>query len=311
MAKLEELLEDVADDVVFCGVQATSADHAIVVAVLRSREIEGQDHTFFLIYEAGEWRQHMIRTVTSSVCVESHDLFYALSPYGFVIRLNEDGYESEPIDPSQTHFNSLRHASEIILRHGRLYVAGMGPELFCGGFRRGWASLLAPEVARSPDAELRGFLSAELDDEQLVHAVGFNGEIGYLEANVWREVCSPTNLRLTRVRRSHAGQLLACGSAGVLLHGRKDSWAVVEHGFEDTFWDIAHFGSSTYVASSKGLYTVDAEFEVEGVEFILDEGLTAGFLSASPAALWSVGHQSIARYANEQWTVLWPPASPK
>jgi hypothetical protein len=308
MATLEQLLGDVVDDVMFCGVQATSADHALVMAVLRSREAAKQDHTFFLIYEAGEWRQHLIRTVTTSVCVEGHNRFYALSPYGFVIRLTEDGYESEQIDPGETHFNSLRNATEIILRNDRLYVTGMGPELLCGAFRRGWAPLLGPEVARSSSPELRGFLSAELDDEGLVHAVGFHGEIGYLEANVWREVCSPTNLRLTRVRRSHAGQLLACGSAGVLLRGRKDSWAAVEHGIEDNFWDLAHFGSSSYVASNEGLYRVDAEFELEEVEFITAEGLSTGFLSASPAALWSVGHGSIARHANEQWTVLWPPA---
>ena len=313
MATLEQLVGDVVDDVVFRGVVATGPDHAVVVAVLRSREVEMEDHTFFLIYEAGEWRQHMIRVVTSSVCIEAPNLVYALTPHGFVVRLTDQGYDSEAIDPSEAHFNSLRNATEIILRGGLLYVTGMGRELFRGRYRQaqghGWAPLLGPEITRAQAGGL-GFLSAELDAEGTVHAVGFDGEMGYLQGDAWREICSPTNMRLTRIRRSHGELLLACGSAGVLLRGRRDSWGVVEHGVEDNFWDLAHFDSTSYVASTTGLYTVNADYEVEGVEFILDNELSAGWLSASPGALWSVGQASIARYAEGQWTQFWPPPPP-
>lgn len=300
---LKELLAGLEDDIMFGGVAALGADYAVVSLVLKSWEALAKDHTIFVVYDSGQWRQHLLPAATTSFYIAEKDLIFALTPAGVVVRLTADGYESDQIDPSAKHVNRLRNSMELGPHNGQIYVAGMGRECYAGHFRRGWTWLSDEGMTRGQDP-VSGFLSVVVEPSGLLHAVGIRGEIWYREQHHWQKVASPTNLRLTRIRMTPFGELMICGASGVLFYGRRNAWASLDGPENENLWDLAAFDSKMYTASGRAVYEIDSSHDVRELDFIRDMEMSAGFLAGTKDCLWSVGYNTIARYDGHTWTRL-------
>jgi hypothetical protein len=57
-----------------------------------------------------------------------------------------------------------------------------------------------------------------------------------------------------------------------------------------------------YVASSDGLYELDAD---RNVRELAGNGNSTGSLAGTHDSLWSVGHDTIARFDGTAWTTFW------
>lgn len=300
--ELREMLEGLEDDVMFNGVAAIGKDYAVIRLVLKSLEAVPEGHSIFLVNDDDDWTQYTLRAPTTSFCLAGRGLLYALTPAGGVVELTLDGYTTDMIDPTATHFNDLRSATEIRLIRDQLYIAGMGRELFVGHHRRGWTSLTGTSLTRASGDPAYGFNSVEVERSGLIHAVGLNGEIWYRDQDVWQLGPSLTNVSLKRVRETPFGELLVCGAAGTLLSGKKDRWVAIDVPEQGSLYDIATFDGKMYVASSDEIYELDADRNVRG---LTDSGNSTGSLSGTSDSLWSVGHDTIARFDGSTWAQYW------
>lgn len=304
--QIRDILDGLEQDIMFTGVAALSAEYAVVSGVVRSLEAQSKEHTILLVYDAGDWRQHVLQAPTTSLCLVDKDLLYTLTPFGTVIQVTKQGFDSMVVDPSGTHFNNLRNATEITSRVGQLFVVGHGRECMAGQF--GQTSFAPLSQASMTSDPVSGFYSSEVEADSLLHAVGLKGEIWYFERSAWHEVASPTNVRLTRVRLGAAGDLIVCGAAGTLFHGRRDVWSPIDVSTRSNFWDLAVFKDETYAATSESLFQIDQHHNAR--ELRASDGpvpASYSYLAGTQECLWSVGATSIARFDGTQWSIDFQP----
>jgi hypothetical protein len=161
-------------------------------------------------------------------------------------------------------------------------------------------------VPRS-STEVAGFKSIDGDGQGRYVGVGFYGEIWVFDRKQWRQVSSPTNIKLEAVRWTDEGELLVVGGAGVLLQGFPDSLKVIDHGeTNDTFWSIEAFNGSWYIATRAGTiwrWNGSALSEVE-----LPANISTGWLHAADGALLSVGAHDVVVFDGGTWTAIAKPS---
>ena len=138
-----------------------------------------------------------------------------------------------------------------------------------------------------------GFNSIDGLGEDDIYAVGYGGEIWRRVNNTWRQLESPTNVILHRVRVVKKKLAYASGQKGVLLRGVGDSWQEIRHdSTQDNLWGLEWFKGTLYMASEDTLYRLNDDDDLDVVDM---QGIdTCGHLHANDGVMWSFGTKNIA-----------------
>lgn len=140
------------------------------------------------------------------------------------------------------------------------------------------------------------------------YAAGLHGALHVRAGGRWREIASPTNVRLMAVHCADDGMVYACGQFGTVLSGTSDRWDIaLEIEGLPSLWDIASLGPDLYVSSFAVLYKL-SNGECLPVDFSAYElgpaGLPTSFfrLSRRNGALLSIGSKDVLELAEGVWT---------
>lgn len=143
---------------------------------------------------------------------------------------------------------------------------------------------------------IHGFAADDL------YAVGRDGAIWRRDASTWQVCASPTAVGLTSVLCAADGWVYAAGHHGVLLKGRGDQWALIEHGAtDDSIWDLAWFQDVLYASTLNHVYRLQGGVLVP-VDFGMDRAISCYRLSACVDALWASGEFDVVGFDGRQWT---------
>jgi len=153
-----------------------------------------------------------------------------------------------------------------------------------------------------------GFNSIDGLSEDDFYAVGFGGEIWRCLKGRWRQIESPTNVVLHRVRVVPDDLAYACGQEGVLLRGRGDEWEQIDHGAtEDNLWDLEWYGDRLYLAHDDGLFTLKGANSLEAVKFGIRGTITCRHLHANDGVLLSSGPKNVVWTSDgKKWEEITP-----
>ncbi len=230
---------------------------------------------------------------------------FAIGPYGIVSIGTLKGNTEEEIDGGNDgrHFRDLRYIGE------HLYAAGMGRKVFRREGPNHWVRRDQGVVLPQGDMTIAGFNSIDGLEEADFYAVGFGGEIWRCVQGKWRQVDSPTNVVLHRVRGVSKDKMLACGQMGVVLVGSGDSWKPLKHGLtEEDLWGLEWYRDRFWLASERALYrTTDDGVDLEEVDIGLGEDWSFSHLHANDGVMWSFGTKHVC------WTedgVKWNDVTP-
>jgi hypothetical protein len=287
----------------FTGIFGFGQDMVYVRALIRKLDEEGNNHTAMLRWKSGTWGQYMIPTATVAHCVtnESDRTILALAPDGMVHKATPLGFGWEQVDTTENRPNSLRMMADIKPIGNAVYAAGMARMVYRRSTGGTW--MRADDGMRGSRSELAigGFLSIDGHTEDLIYAVGFKGEMWYREERVWKQIESPTNVKLERVRAISGQTAVACGASGTILVGSKDNWKVVgQQVATRTLWGLEYYKGRVYLADSHAVYVL-VEQELQAIDCGLGKDISFGRLHANEFYLWSVGENDILRFDGTKW----------
>lgn len=221
---------------------------------------------------------------------------------GDVMRASPAGFLQEKIqtpeaDPAR--IGMLRDARYI---GGAVHVVGMARQVYRRQADGQWISL--GHVMRSDSKIVRGFHSVDGFGLNQLIAVGLNGEIWRYTEYQWKQLDSPTNVSLNRVRCLHDNSVYICGQSGVLIRILGDSIEILaDKRCSANLYGLALFHGHIYVSSEKKIFKLIDDDLIE-VNIGLGSGFTSGQLEVNGNTLWSVGAHHIATTTDGSTWVL-------
>lgn len=194
------------------------------------------------------------------------------------------------------------YVSAIKNIQGKLYVCGYGRQVY----KRDppWRSI-ADDILTHESAI--GFFDIDGVSDTCIYAVGWQGEIYFLEGQLWRKDDSPTTAHLAAVRCLAPDDVWICGDKGVVLHGSFNNWREIrDAGFTGNWYSIEEFAGRIYLAANEGLAWVDGN-AIRPVDVGLKRPITTHRLHARDGLLWSIGEKDILVFDGQVWTEVLHP----
>jgi hypothetical protein len=211
----------------------------------------------------------------------------------------------ELIDPGPGGVKSRGPMCDLRWIGGHLYAAGMNRQVYRREGPGRWSRADAGTVQPLGSMTVAGFNAIDGLSEDDFYGVGFEGEIWRRQRGRWRQLDSPTNVVLTRVRVVKPELAYAVGQRGVLLRGCGDAWEVVDHGMtEEDFWGLEWFQEKVYMSSAKAVYRLRSDEELDildTVDMRLGRNRTCYDLHANDGVLWSVGPKHLSWTDGTRW----------
>jgi hypothetical protein len=231
---------------------------------------------------------------------------FMLGVGGEVLEAVEGASRSESmIDPGPGGVKSRGPMCDLRWIGGHLYAAGMNRQVYRREGPGRWSRADAGTVQPLGSMTVAGFNAIDGLSEDDFYGVGFEGEIWRRQAGRWRQLDSPTNVVLTRVRAVKPDLAYAVGQRGVLLRGCGDAWEVVDHGMtEEDFWGLEWFQEKVYMSSTKAVYRLKSDEELDlldTVDMRLGRNRTCYDLHANDDVLWSVGPKHLSWTDGTRW----------
>ncbi|BAP55883.1 hypothetical protein THII_1586 [Thioploca ingrica] len=254
------------------------------------------------IYECnrGQWGTGLLKwsAISISVCHLPSERVITISPNGRV-EASGGGY------PPQEEQISL--AEDLIFREvrgiakGHAYAVGPARTVYRRDAPNKWTCIKAPkpEISQLMDA---GFESIDGFSEKDIYAVGWGGEIWHYDGQLWKQINSPTNLGLFKVRCAGNGEVYAGGQMGILLRGRHEQWEIIEHEVtQENLRGIEWFNGILYVATTKSVYELKKD-QLIPIDFGNDAPSTCYHLSAADGIMWSIGAKDVMEFDGKKWS---------
>lgn len=231
---------------------------------------------------------------------EHESQVFVVGRLGFVGLIEGDSVIEETIEGPQSQ--GFIRDFRVIGQH--VYATGMGRQVYRRLGPGNWGRFDYGLVNSSKDyLHVTGFNAIDGVSEEDIYAVGFDGDIWHCVRGEWRQVASPTNLILERVRALKPDLIYAAGQAGALLRGHDDVWEFIDQ-TETTgdFWGLEWFYGRLYLSTNEGLFRLNDHDELEPVDLGLPGPRTYSQLHANNGALWSFGPRHLSWTADgETW----------
>jgi hypothetical protein len=183
-----------------------------------------------------------------------------------------------------------------------IFVVGMDRQVYRRDPRGNW-SAFDKGLPRQPESkEISGFESVDGFSEADLYAVGWEGEIWNCANGEWHQEPSPLKTVLVDVCCGGDGAVYACGRNGVLVRGRRGTWAAVElGGFTESLWSLAWYGGKLYAASMDTIFELSNE-QLVPVNMGSDRAKTCYDLVTGHGVMWSIGAKDVMSFDGHAWT---------
>lgn len=242
-----------------------------------------------------QWTAFELSWHATRLCMGSvpEPYLLAVGPAGFVLGGNAQGTFEEEIDASDEGPGRRGDIRDLRFIGDHAYVAGMSRQVYRREGPGRWVRQDSGTVQPLGALELAGFNAIDGLSESDVFAVGFGGEIWRRHEQVWRQLDSPTNLVLHRVRVISSNLAYACGQEGVLLRGNGDQWeAIPQDTVIDDLWGMEWYREQLYVACDSGLFVLTDEDDLSRVDMGLGD-VSTRHLHQNDGVLWSFGPKHV------------------
>ena len=240
---------------------------------------------------------------SASVCYVPEERFIAIGEAGYVqVFGGGQIIEEGPIEDGATSPKTRGPIREVRgIAGGRAYAVGTCRQ----AYRRDGAStwVCIDHTAQTPvdDISDTSFESIDGFTEQDIYTVGWEGEIWRYNGEVWRQIDSPTNMALYKVRCTEEGEVYACGQVGTLLRGKGDQWELLEQAaISEDFWGMEWFNGRLYVSTTHFVYELIGD-QLRLVDFGDDPPTTCYHLSAADGIMWSIGAKDVMEFDGRTW----------
>lgn len=283
-------------------------DYIYIATKLHSLDPDEYEFSRMYFMKAGRWAHHDLEWNVRSVCYRSDETFCALSLQGDVHFATASGFTTEKIPEAGTR-DGLGAVKQIREIEGMLYVCGDQGQVY----RRekdGWVHFDAGLLDRAISASAVDLNSIDGTGPDDLYVVGFHGRIFHRDPKGWRELDSPTNYHLERVRCVSRDEVYVCGNNGSFFRGNKDGFRNFSvQGMEEHFWGLECFQGKVYLASLGGLFVFDGT-SVSPLDTKLTVKIGGYRLDARDGVLWSFGVDDLACFDGKSWATLLHPDNP-
>lgn len=215
------------------------------------------------------------------------------------IGFGSGNYIEENINDSITGPKGRGPLKELHKIGNHLYSAGMGRQFYKRLGENNWKTLEPQQILELGLIDGCGFTSIDGVDESDIWAVGYKGEIWNRKDRKWRQIVSPTNVTLHKIRMITSNLGYASGKKGVILRYQNGCWEAMSNiiGAED-IWGLEWFEGKLYAASSENLYVLTDDDIFKPLH--IPKLSSFGHLHAADGVLWSFGAMQLCWSADAQ-----------
>jgi hypothetical protein len=205
----------------------------------------------------------------------------------------EDIFENSQPPPRTRRLGGFRSVSEV---EGKAYAVGLRGMVYRLDALSRWTRI---DEGLPDSFNIQAIHGFEASD---IYAVGRHGELWHYNGTEWMKRELPTNVNLTSVKCTADGIVYIGGHSGILIHGRGNTWAIIDHEeTEDDIWDLEWFNGHLYVSTMRAIYKLN-EDELAPVDFGDDPPKSCYQLSAAKGVMWSNGEYDIMSFDGRSWT---------
>lgn len=277
-------------------------------------EYEEQDicHAALLQYKEGGWKHWPVSTRVIGISAFDAGFGPTVLAAGFdgnTLVASPTGIAWESVGRGPEMPSSQRHLTCIRRIGQHVYVAGMARQVFRrlisgGAWERADKGAL---IARNA-LEINGFLAIDGLNENDMYASGFHGHLWHFAGDHWRQVDSPTNLKITCLRCLSDKIVIAGGGDGLILRGFGDQWRVLDQDVTtQTFVSTEVFSRSVYFTTEGGkLFRLTGD-ELAPVDFGFEPPALLYSLHASDGVLLAAGGTDAILFDGTSWSRLESP----
>lgn len=266
---------------------------------------EGYSSSLLFSLDRGEWGAGSVKWLacSGSVCHVPNERYIVLGTDGS-IRVSGGGAVKEEMPISDHDLSPKKRGPLREIRgiaEGRAYAVGTCRQAYVRENENQWRCI--DQTAQTTVADITDTCFESIDgfSEQEIYTVGWEGEIWQYNGSAFKQIASPTNLALYKVRCAADGFVYACGQLGTLLRGRDNKWEVIDHGSTDEdLWGMEYFNEKLYVSSTHFVYRLEND-KLERVDFGDDIPGTCYHLSAADGIMWSIGAKDVMEFNGEAW----------
>jgi hypothetical protein len=207
----------------------------------------------------GKWSIFNLDWSAIDLCMIKHpDLTLAImSESGTIMLVNKDGYKTIQIAPGTSGPSGYGPLRNIHSLESSAYVVGMSRQVYRILADGTWTTFEDGILRPSAIEDVCGFNSIHGVGENLLYAVGFNGEIWINKSGKWAQVQSPTNVILHCVRVINKENVFIGGQGGILLHGTNEIFATIDTNINNDIWSMEVFRDRLYFCTEKKLGSVN------------------------------------------------------
>lgn len=284
------------------------ADLAYLALVNDKLAYEMNEHSYLIQWDAGEWCRSKNNfeknwsTVSICVCKYPSEQGIYLGAWGEVLCVGSGDVHEESISTDTSSPASRGPLRSVRSIAGQAYAVGMDRQVYRREGSNQWISIDQGARPQLGNTKPIGFDAIDGFSANEIYASGRNGEIWYYGGTIWIQIDSPTDLTLANICCAEDGKVYICGSSGVLLRGRGETWELIEHDLVDDLWGIAWYKGKLYLATRDSLFTLNDNDEIQPVDMGSDKASTCYTLSVADGVLWSIGAKDVIAFDGKQWT---------
>jgi hypothetical protein len=296
---------------------AASTDGSIYIAGV-DEELEERDvrHTFLWERVDGAWDRYRWSNRTYGLCVYPDQGKPAAAYMGYEgtlkVRGQVKGSAVEVLESGDDAPSSLRSVTGVRQIGEHLYVVGMRRMVYRRRLDEAvWQRFDNGLRLTQADTTIAGLRSIDGDATGSLLAVGLEGEIwSYIDGG-WVQEASPTNVRLTAVRRAESGLFVIGGANGSLFVGGPGRWQPVAHDFaEETFRCIERWSGRWFLGAESGsVYELHDGATPTLSRHVLDGLPFVAWLTCTPERIFFLGRTSLRSLGDDGWRDESPPAT--
>lgn len=217
--------------------------------------------------------------------------YYSVNTKGGLI--SQDIFECSQPDPDKPRSGGIRAVAAIA---GKAYAVGIRGMVYRLDDISRWTRIDNGLPDSFNAQAISGF------DEADIYVVGRHGELWHFNGAKWRKIELPTNKNLTAIKCAGNGVVYIAGYGGMLVHGRNDTWEVINHDeTEDDFWDVEFFKGNVYLSTMSDVFLL-VNSGLNSLDFGSDSPDSCYQLSVAENVMWSSGEFDVMAFDGAKWT---------